>query len=171
MVKEVEMATRTRNTPALDIDESLPLQERSWRIRNAAWLAMVLVLGAGVTGLFGRGPLAAAEVTVGPGVTLEYDRWARKRAPLLLRFRAATSPGDTLRIHVGWPLIRSVRVLDIEPHPEGSAADPAGVEYRFSLQPPAGVDFLIQPESAGRLRFSIRAGSAAPVPLTLLIWP
>jgi hypothetical protein len=167
----VDVATGTRGEPALDIDESLRLQERSWRIRKAAWLAMVLVLGAGVTGLFGRGPLAAAEATVGPGVTLEYDRWARKRAPLLLRFRAATSPGDTLRIHVGWPLVQNVRVLDIEPPPAGSVADPAGVEYRFALQPPAGVDFLVQPESTGWIRFSIRTGSAAPVPLSLLIWP
>lgn len=165
------MATAARDKPAIEIDESLPQQQRNWRIRKAAWLGMALMLGAGAVGLFGRGPLARSQTAVGPGLTLEYHRWARQRAPLLLRFRAADAPRDSLRLHVGRGLIERARILQIEPEPVATGADPAGVEYRFALQPPAGVEFLIEPEEAGRLRFTIRAGSAAPVMVSLLIWP
>jgi hypothetical protein len=43
---------------SLQIEEDMPLQERTWRFQRVGWAAMGLLLVSALAGLFANGPLS-----------------------------------------------------------------------------------------------------------------
>jgi hypothetical protein len=157
--------------PAIEIEESIDFQRRSWRVQRAAWLAIGLMLGGAVIGLFGLGPLSRARLTIGPGVSLEYHRLARAHAPLELRFQVAEAGTGLTRLHLSHSLLSQVRVVRIDPEPLKSSADSTGIGYEFRITGSAPVVFHVEPERPGRVTGHIRTGDTAPIEIPLLVLP
>ena len=162
---------RAGSKPAIEIDEQIDFQQRTWRAQRIVWVLIALTLGAAMLGLFGLGPLSRVRMTLGPGVTVEYHRWVRARAPLQFRFQIGEAMVGPTRLHLSHSLLSRIRIVRIEPEPSQSTADPDGIAYEFTLQTPAPVVFHVEPERPGRVTGRIRAGEGAPVDLPLLIWP
>jgi hypothetical protein len=157
--------------PAIDIDEQIDFQRRSWLAQRVSWVIMALLLGAATVGFFGMGPLSRTRVTVGSNVSVEYHKWIRVRAPTELRFQVGETAAEPTRLHLSHSLLSGLRIDRIEPEPSWSRADPDGIGYEFRVRGPAPVVFYVRAEQAGRVIGRIRAGDGAPVELPFLVWP
>ena len=157
--------------PAIDIDEQIDFQRRSWLAQRVSWVVMALLLGAAALGFFGMGPLSRTRVTVGPNVSVEYHKWIRAHTPTQLRFLVGETAAEPTRLHLSHALLSHLRIERIEPEPSWSRADSDGIGYEFRIRGPAPVVFHVRAEQAGRVIGRIRAGDDAPVELPLLVWP
>jgi hypothetical protein len=61
----------------MEIETDLEFQRRVWRVPRVGWLIIGAAVVAALLGLFGTGPLSRAS-TDGGGLTVEYDRFARR---------------------------------------------------------------------------------------------
>jgi hypothetical protein len=171
IIERLVMPAPAGRMPEIEINEEIDFQRRAWRVQRMVWVAMALLLGAAMLGFFGLGPLSRIELTVAPGVSVEYHRWARAHAPLQLRFLVGETSAGPGRLHLSHSLLSRVRVVRIEPEPTETRADPEGITYQFRIDPPVPVVFHVEPERAGRVAGRVRAGDGAPVELPLLVWP
>ncbi|HPO58399.1 MAG TPA: hypothetical protein PLV53_06100 [Anaerolineaceae bacterium] len=52
--------TKEENFSGLQVDQDMPFQEKEWTAERAGWIIGLLLLLAGLAGLFGGGPLSRA---------------------------------------------------------------------------------------------------------------
>ncbi|HTU90761.1 MAG TPA: hypothetical protein VMF69_11850 [Gemmataceae bacterium] len=67
-------------------------ERRWWRIQRIIWGILVLLLLAGVAGVFGHGPLSEATIhPSGSQLQVRYDPLARRETPSILKLSNATA--------------------------------------------------------------------------------
>jgi hypothetical protein len=66
--------------------EAFAFQRRSWTVERVAWVMMVLLVIAGLHGLFGGGPVGG-RVPNGEGVELHYEALVRSGTPQAVEVR------------------------------------------------------------------------------------
>lgn len=121
---------------------------------------MVLVLVAGLFGVFGRGAVAHRSITSQDGsLTVEYDRFVRLHAPAALNVRVPS--GRPLRVHLDDAYLENMEVLSIMPAPESQRATPGGVDFIFASQRDAGgrAVFRFKVQRIGSLAGTVTPGS------------
>ena len=141
----------------LEIEQDHDFQRRSWRLQRAGWIVLVLVLLAGMLGLFGSGPLAHATVGApGAPLRLEYDRFCRNEAPSTLTalLRPSTSrPGEAI-LHLDRGFTDHFQIERVQPTPDRTEAGPDHSVYAFRVTgpgEPVRVTFRLRPEQIGPL--------------------
>lgn len=135
---------------SLEIAEDIEFQRHEWRIERAGWFVFALILLGGLLGVFGSGVLSDIKATSGP-LTLEFERYARQRAPTQLRLEVAPSAitGEFVPIWLDQALLDRIDVSRIEPEPIEVAASAERVVYRIaSLDPTQPVVVTISYEPA-----------------------
>jgi hypothetical protein len=102
--------------------------------QRVGWGLMLLLVLAGLAGLFGRGPLAHGRAgAAGDPIRLEYERVTRHQSPSQLRVFVAPAAlaGDTARVWVDRRYLAGVDVELIDPEPVESTVEPDRVVYAF----------------------------------------
>ena len=82
-------------------------EDQWWRVEKRAWIAMLLIVGAGALGAFGRGPLTKAHADGAP-INVEYERVVRYQTPTRIAVHVPPDPHGT-RLFVSRSLIDRIR--------------------------------------------------------------
>lgn len=161
----------------LEIDQDLQFQRRAWVVQRIGWIAMVLIILAGLAGLFGNGPLSTTIKRSADGVVrIEYDRFDRFDSPTALKIftRPEAARGDELRIHLSRDYMQGVQIQRVVPEPEHTELDNGGITYVFRLARPAqeaAVVFHFKMDIVGPLSGQLRAGNAEPLTINQFVYP
>ena len=162
------------NRPArgLELEEDEAFHERVWRLRRAGWLAMVLLILAGLAGLLGVGPLSRAEVSDASGLHVAHARFARAEAPESLRVRVPAQ-ADGHRLAVSRAFLDRVRIESVVPEPARTEALGDQVVYVFAGRP--GTDAVatvhFTPSAVGFVRAGLGVPGRAPLTIWMLVYP
>jgi len=144
--------TKEENFSGLQVDQDLPFQEKEWTAERAGWIIGLLLLLAGLAGLFGGGPLSRAAPRQGP-LRLEYSRFVRYRAPEVLTVQVDPGvSGETLQLWVDRAYLEDFELQQIVPAPDQTRVLPDRILYEFQAQPgdgPLRVTFQLRPQAAG----------------------
>ena len=161
----------------LEIEQDHDFQRRYWRLQRAGWIALSLVLLAGMLGLFGSGPLAGATVGAPDSpLRLEYDRFGRIDAPSTLTalVRPSTGrPGEAI-VHLDRGFTDSFQIERVQPMPERTEAGPDHSVYAFRVTgpgEPVRVTFRLRPEQIGPQTGRARVDGGSWLTFTQFVFP
>jgi hypothetical protein len=155
--------------------EVAEFQRREWAVRRAGWIVLWALLAAAAAGLFGRGPLARAQVTAPGGLRVDFERFARKLTPTNLTITIpASAHADTTVLWLDRRYADHMEVQHIKPEPLDVAADSLRLVYRFLTlggDRPVRVTLQVEPEGSMRLhgRLGVIRGDSAS--FTQLVYP
>ena len=143
---------------SIEINQDLDFQRQSWKVQRVAWVLMLLVALGGLTGLFGRGPLASAELgEKASPLHVEYERFLRLYAPAKLTVYIGSSAiraDSTVKFWIDRGWLAGMEVRQITPEPETTHFGANEVIYTFRLVPssrPVRITYELQTRSFGRV--------------------
>lgn len=152
----------------IDIDEDMQFQRMSWAFQRVGWVAMLLVIIAGLLGIFGGdGALNAASLG-GEGSLLHvtYGPFARVISPMDLHVRMRGGNGvDEMRIWISREYLDEMEIQTLEPEPEAVEVTTDRLIYTFRLgdsDVQAEITFMMEPQRVGSLagRIGIEGGES-----------
>jgi len=114
-------------------------EDRWWKTEKTAWVLMIVLLLAGVAGVFGRGPLVRAR-TESAGVAVEYDRILHYETPSRVTVTVPASESG-IRLFVNKALLDQFGSTGTRPQATASIPREDGAILVF---PPAANDGRIQ---------------------------
>jgi hypothetical protein len=157
------------------VGEDLDFQRSWWRFENAAWVTFTLIIILDLSGLFGRGPLAKAERRSEDGtIDLKYERIERTDSPsiMTLQYGPSVIHDGKISLYVSDSLVKSLGTQRVIPAPQETLIGDGGLIYTFpTSQPPASVDFALQPSGPGIFNFTVGVVSAEKVHSKVLVVP
>jgi hypothetical protein len=144
----------------LEVNQDLAFQRREWVVQRIGWALMFLFVAAAAAGVFGAG--AAGNAVAGePGSELwvDYERFGRRGAPLLMRVHAVASSGE-LRLQLDRGYLEGVRVQSVTPEPASTESAGADLVYIFRATPgqEMAVTFDLHAEQLGSRTVRVQAG-------------
>jgi hypothetical protein len=124
---------------AVEIDENLTHERRSWLFERAGWVTLAVLLLLALAGLFGKGLLSYTSAsTHDKSLQVEYERFVRFQAPITLRIHlqpeGLSSPKG--KVWLSREYLDAIRIEQIEPEPESQETVEDGVLYTFPAQDP-----------------------------------
>lgn len=142
--------TDLKRVGSIEIDQDLDHARALWRVQRLGWIAMLLVILAGLLGIFGDGPLAKAHAS-GDGFTLDYDRFARHGAPtsLAAEVEAGALRGDTATLWLSRQYLDALELESVIPEPERVETRDDVVLFTFlaaDRSRPARITFKVRPD-------------------------
>lgn len=169
----VQATSQSAEGADLEIGEH-PHFEIHWqRIQMALFTIMLLLVAAGLAGLFGSGPLSASTAAIkGAPFSIEYPRFARARATTRIVIHPVGAPGGEVPIEIDRELAEALKIESIAPAPIFSGSSDKGNVYLVALAPSAKspIVFQAQPEQPGRAKGIITVGGASH-PVDTIVWP
>jgi hypothetical protein len=165
-----------RNEP--EVAEDPGFQRRSWTIERISWVVTLLLLSAGVLGLFGsNGPLnrATAGDPDGP-LHVEYARLTRHGAPTALQVTVGgpAAAEDEVRIAISRDYLASVELVEVLPEPQQVDLAPDAYIFVFSVAEggaPLTIAFEVEPQHYWRHRGTIGLPDGEPLRITQFVYP
>jgi hypothetical protein len=154
--REPGLMVKKPDSSELELKQDLDFERRSWTIERIGWTVMGLVVLAALTGLFGAGPLSATTAgEKGGPLWLEYPRFGRLKAPLMLRVHLGpnTLQQGPVRLWLGRDYLESVQIEAVTPPPEEVEAGPERLTYVFPVSEPSrstAVTFFLKADQIGR---------------------
>lgn len=165
----------------LDVGMSERFEERWWKVERIGWGVMLLFVLAGLSGVFGRGPLSRATAEAPDGsMRVEYERFARNHTPgmLAVTLRGAALVPPRATVWLSRELTDALPVSRVVPQPVSTTPRADGTLYTFDV--PAATDsatvhFAVEPATPWRKRGQVRAGdgatAGAAVTLPVFVYP
>lgn len=157
------------------VGEDLDFQRKWWRFENAAWLLFTLVIILDLAGLFGRGPIAKAELHAQDGtIDVKYERIERTASPSMLtvRFSQPAIRDGKINLYVSESLVKWLGTQRVIPAPQTTVVGDAGLTYSFpASKPPATVDLALEPPGPGVYEFTLGVVGAQPVHARVVVVP
>jgi hypothetical protein len=170
----VETVSRTEDIEA-GCDPAF--EQRWWRIQRTVWVILVLLLLAGLAGVFGHGPLSEATVhPPGSQLQVHYDRLARRETPSSLRLQLdknALASGRVC-IHLNRALLDRMLLKQIVPAPLASEPLTDGASFIFRTDPTrdtATIVFIENPTMPGFVDGEVTVEGAEPVRFRQFVFP
>ena len=164
----------TRPVESLQISQDLEFERRQWRAQHVGWVVILLLLVAGLLGVFGGGLLSGAEATSG-SLTLEYERLVRQRAQTALHLRLTSGPSNGIvSVWIDQPFLESVDVERITPQPVEMAAGAGRIVYHIALEDPsqpAEITVTYQPVGPGLRRIALGVVDGADLGVAQFVYP
>ena len=131
-------------------------------MQRFGWVLMLLVSGAALLGVFGRGPLSSAHLGVdGSPLRADYDRFLRLDSPSKLTVylgAAAVRPDSTAEVWIDRNWLAGMKLNAITPEPERTRTGGQAVIYTFRVDPsaiPARFTYELETRSLGRVTGSV----------------
>lgn len=159
----------------MEIQEDPAYRRLFWKIQRAGWLAMMLVVAAGLLGVFGRGPLSRASVEDAQAAwRLEYERFGRYESlqPLRLDVQPGNARQTSVWLDQGY--LADVRVDRIVPEPVREELSADGILYVFEWQPgqrPGRITFYVTFERLGLVEGRIGRTPALAQAFSQFVYP
>lgn len=136
----------------LNQDPAFSLPE--WRVERVGWTVIGALVLAALAGLAGPGPLSLSRASLGGGLTVTYQRFARYGAPGALGVDVTPASGDQVEVLVDQDWLSEMDVTGITPAPARAVVQGDNVAYTFDA--PAG-------EGPVRVSFSLTVRGRGPV--------
>ena len=161
----------------LESPEALRSQRREWIAERIGWLAIALVLLAGLLGLLGRGPLSHVRRTSSDGsLAVEYYALERYHAPtrLIIRLREPASAAPQVRLAISRRFADSTIEETIVPRPVlvESRGDELVYTLRMSeIDEQGAIIIRYEHDEFGALPYHVRIDGPAEVPLSQFVFP
>jgi hypothetical protein len=165
------------STKSLELEQDIAFQRREWLVQRCGWLVWAGVIGAGLLGLVGPGPLSQRETASGDGrLRVKYDRFVHHHQARFLevRMQPADESQDKLRLFVSQPFLDRTEVHRIEPEPTSRELTADGAWYEFRCQPgvaEAKVIFHYECDGMGSGGGELRLAGSEPVFLEQFVYP
>ena len=162
---------------SIQIEEDPTYQRREWRIERIGWAMMAALLGAGLLGLFGYGPLSHTQAGTPGTLTVAYDRLQRASAPSEYHFDAASTlaRNGELRLRFDNALLEEMEMGSILPAPVQMRSGPGYTDFVFAMDTAEGssarFQFQFQPATFGHVRGRVTADGAEPLVIDQIIFP
>ena len=143
----------------LSIEEDLEFERAESRVARVLWFALLALMAATLLGVFGNGPLSAAQagddVT---GLRVEYERFGRLGAAMRTTVQLRPPVNGHASFTLARPYLDAVRIVAITPEPDSAVPSASEVRYEFTrLTVPATITIDFEPRTFGRIRGRIGA--------------
>jgi hypothetical protein len=159
----------------VEIGENLDFQRKWWRFENAVWILFALIILSDLAGLFGRGPLAKAELRARDGsIDVQYERIERTESPSILTVRFAQSAihDGKVNLYISNTLVKALGTQRVIPAPQTTIVGDGGLTYTFlASRVPASIDLALQPSGPGVFGFTIGVVGDLPVQGKVVVVP
>lgn len=155
--------------PDVELDESLTLHERGWKVQRAGWVFIFGMMALAALGLFGEGPVSKRTADVN-GSRVEYDRFFRHEARMELKVDLQSSGTEGAVVSFPNAYLKNFRVESILPEPKSNTVAQDQVSYQFDGTPPMHLVFYLVPQQMGTIKGSIRVNNNT-IPLNHFIYP
>ena len=179
------MATESYTKPVEDsvakvnndiaVGEDLDFQRTWWRFENAVWIIFTIIIALDLAGLFGRGPIARAQLHAPDGtMDVKYERIERTDSPSMLTInfdRDAIKDGK-ISLYASNSLVAELGTQRIIPAPDKSVVGDGGLTYTFAAsKPPATIAFALEPAAPGIYDLTLGVTGATPVHARVVVVP
>jgi hypothetical protein len=156
----------------LELTEDIKSQEREWRFERVGWAVMALLLLCGLAGLLGPGPLAEARA-VRENLSVQYNRFARYKAPAELKILCRSPAGQPLAIWIDQEFLDAIEPVAIHPEPEKVSASENRQTFLFNIEGSqlASVTVHFEPNKFGRAHGALGLVDGPSVQLKQFFWP
>ena len=146
----------------LHVDSDDAFTRREFTAESVGWFLLALVLGAGLLGALGSGPLSSAQAVSTSGrVTLAYQRITHQDADdhIVVEVVGATGTG-TVTMGIGGEWLEGLDLRQVTPQAAEERATPEGVELTIPVRGggPVRVVLSFRMRSLGPTRGVLRAG-------------
>jgi hypothetical protein len=179
------MPAEGRTTPVVDsvpkinnelaVGSDLEFQRRWKKMERGVWALLAVFLVCSFAGVFGRGPLAKAEVQAPDGsFHVRYERIQRFGTPsvISIQFEPAAVRNGKIQLWVNEKLIRPLGNQRVLPQPSESLLQSGGILYTFPVtQGPAEIEFQTQPSGLGSSELILRVPGKAEVRCGIFVMP
>jgi hypothetical protein len=161
----------------LEIATDLKHQKRLWIVERIGWAVMVLLMGAGLMGLLGAGPLSHATAgKAGSELWVDYQKLDRCEASSQLRVHVGSESlkGDSLRLWVSRQYLDKTEVEKTTPEAEHQEAAGDRVVYVFRTagsNEPIVLTFHVRPTEHGKNHARIGIVNGPEVHFSQFIYP
>jgi len=157
------------------VGEDLAFQRRWWRFERVVWLFFVIVILLDLAGLFGRGPLAKAEMHSADGsIKVSYERIERTGTPsmLVVTLERSAFVDGVATLQVNDNVIGPLGAQRVIPQPASTVVGGGGLTYTFpGHDPPAQVRVELQPAGAGIYEIAINLLGQPPLKANVWVMP
>ncbi len=146
----------------LEVGYNERFEQRWVWAERAGRLFMILFVAAGLTGLFGRGPLSHHSRTVpGANLSVDYEPVTRVQTGTQVTLHVRNdSDSPVMKILVSTQLVEPMGLERILPQPAAESAEGDGMALTFEV-PPGTKD--------GHIRLMLQPAGIGPVPLSAQI--
>jgi len=155
------------------VGEDLEFQRRWWKFETAMWWIIGAVLILNLSGVFGRGPLAHAQMS-NDDIQVQYERSERTGTPSILKveFKRQAQQDGKLKLHVSQSVVEELGAQRVIPSPLDSAIGDGGLTYTFSAEkPPGSVEFALQPPRPGIYSFTLQVPGSSALTARVVVMP
>lgn len=155
------------------VGEDLEFQRRWWKFERAMWGTFTLILALDLAGVFGRGPLAHAQLS-NEALAIKYERVERSGTPSILQvsFKSPALAQGKVKLFVSESVVEELGAQRVIPAPAISAVGQGGVTYTFDAGPaPTSVEIALQPSNPGIYQFSLQSPGSDPLSARVFVMP
>ena len=121
----------------LEIEQDISFQQKTWVVQRAAWMVLLAVLIAGMTGFFGgSGPLAQASIGKENAILqINYNRFTQYLSPtdFQIKIRPPENVGAPIRLWIDRQYLDGFILQNITPEPDSIESTPDRLIYEFPL--------------------------------------
>ena len=161
----------------LEVTEDPNFHRRFWTFQRAGWIALVLLVVAALTGLFGSGPLSTATAhTDGDELTVDYHRFSRYQS--LSTIQVTLGPGaiegSEAQVWINSSYMNRVRIENIAPEPDSVEIGSERYIFTFMVAEeadPAPISFHVRPEEPGIQAAEVGIVDGPSTSMRLIVFP
>lgn len=157
------------------VGEDLAFQRRWWHFERAVWIFFAVVVVLDVLGVFGRGWVSKAHVHSDDAtMEISYERIERFSTPSILdvQFGPPAVHNGNIELWVSESIVKSLGAQRVVPQPASSVVGSGGILYTFpATNPPAFVQFALQPSSPGIFPLQLRVPGHQTLSLKIVVMP
>jgi len=149
--------------------------EHAWgRFERYVWLGFCILLGGGLLGIFGRGPLNEVTRTYADGTSIKYERVVRFKSPTLIQFNVPAENG-LVTIQPDKAATEKLGLQQTFPQPSQSLGSAEVGPLEFKAQAADAqkifVQLSMQPSSLGPVKSTYRINGQETVQIDQFIVP
>jgi hypothetical protein len=166
-----------RKIGSLEINQDLEFERWSSLVQRIGWIAMALVILAGVLGLLGPGPLndRVAGQKDSP-LWVNYKRFGRLQAPLNMQVHAGPSiaKAGLLQLWLDRDYAQGLQLKQVFPEPVRTEVGASRFTFTFPVTGPSAeaiVTFTFEPEQFGSVHGTVGVEGGPTVELDQFIYP
>ena len=154
--------------PTLQIDESLALHRTGWIVQRIGWVMILLVMIAGLLGLFGEGFLSKTHPVSGE-IKATYERFFRFESEM--KIRVESSGGHIGNISFPQSYLKNFKIVRFVPEPHNNTTLPGEVVYHFLPAQNQLVTIYLTPTNHGNISGIMKVNGTNIFSLHHFIYP